>query len=132
MRRHIRTVFLFVAACLSAPAQWLNQPIAGAPRTPDGKINMTGPEPRLNGKPDLSGIWQVEAEPRAPGGLYGLGESPNSKYFRDILSDFKPGEQPLLPAGGDPQAERPGRRIRPRTQLSPRRRAPRRSLAGAS
>ena len=38
---------------------------------------------------------------RAPGagGLYGLGESPNSKYFRDILSDFKPGEEPLH-AGG--------------------------------
>jgi hypothetical protein len=59
---------------------------------------MTGPVPRVNGKPDLSGIWQVEAEPRGPG-LYGLGESPNSKYFRDILSDFKAGEEPLTPAG---------------------------------
>ena len=75
--------------------------MAGAPRTPDGKINMTGPVPRLNGKPDLSGIWQVQAEPRAPGGLFGLGESPNSKYFRDILSDFKPDERPLTPAGAE-------------------------------
>ena len=81
-----------------AHAQWLNQPIPGAPRTADGKINMTGPAPRMNGKPDLSGIWQAEAEPRGPG-LYGLGESPNSKYFRDILSDFKPGEEPLTPEG---------------------------------
>jgi hypothetical protein len=55
----------------------------------------------LNGKPDLSGIWQVQAEPRAPGGLFGLGESPNSKYFRDILSDFKPDERPLTPAGAE-------------------------------
>jgi hypothetical protein len=75
--------------------------MAGAPRTPDGKINMTGPVPMLNGKPDLSGIWQVQAEPRAPGGLFGLGESPNSKYFRDILSDFKPDERPLTPAGAE-------------------------------
>jgi hypothetical protein len=75
--------------------------MAGAPRTPDGKINMTGPAPRLNGQPDLSGIWQVQAEPRAPGGLFGLGESPNSKYFRDILSDFKPDERPLTPAGAE-------------------------------
>jgi hypothetical protein len=75
--------------------------MAGAPRTPDGKINMTGPVPMLNGKPDLSGIWQVQAEPRAPGGLFGLGESPNSKYFRNILSDFKPDEQPLTPAGAE-------------------------------
>ena len=90
---------LFVGACLCAQAQWLNQPMAGAPRTPDGKVDLTGPAPRVNGKPDLSGIWQVEAEPRAPGGLFGLGESANSKYFRDILADFKPGEQPLTPAG---------------------------------
>jgi len=75
--------------------------MAGAPRTPDGKINMTGPIHRVNGKPDLSGIWQVQAEPRAPGGLFGLGESPNSKYFRDILSDFKPDERPLTAAGGE-------------------------------
>jgi hypothetical protein len=54
---------------------------------------------RLNSKPDLSGIWQVQAEPRAPGGLFGLGESPNSKYFRDILADFAPDQRPLTPAG---------------------------------
>src|SRR5579885_1883034 len=80
----------FFGVGLCGHAQWLNQPMAGAPRTPDGKVNMTGPVRRVNGKPDLSGIWQVEAEPRGPG-LYGLGESPNSKYFRDILSDFKRG-----------------------------------------
>ena len=79
-----------------------NRQAPGAPRTPDGKVNMTGPVPRMNGKPDLSEMWQeVEAEPRAPGGLFGLGESPNSKYFRDILSDFKPGEEPLTPAGAE-------------------------------
>ena len=61
---------------------------------------MTGPAPRINGKFDLSGVWQVEAEPRGPG-LFGLGESPNSKYFRDILSDFNPGEEPLTPAGAE-------------------------------
>jgi hypothetical protein len=59
---------------------------------------MNGPVPRVDGKPDLSGIWQAQAEPRGPG-LYGLGESPNSKYFRNVLSDFKPNEEPLTPAG---------------------------------
>src|ERR1700679_1379073 len=99
MCSHFWTGPLFFGACLFAQAQWVNQPIPGAPRTPDGKVNRAGPAPRVNGKPDLSGIWQVEAEPRGPG-LFGLGESPNSKYFRDILSDFKPGEEPLTPAGG--------------------------------
>ena len=60
---------------------------------------MTGPVPRVNGKPDLSGIWQAIGEPRAPGALFGSGEFLNSKYFRDILSDFKRGEEPLTPEG---------------------------------
>ena len=83
-----------------AQAQWVNQPTPGAPRTPDGKVNMTGPAPRLNGKPDLSGVWLAEAEPRGPG-LYGLGEYANSKYFRNVLADFKPGEEPLTAAGAE-------------------------------
>src|SRR5215471_14174782 len=99
MHRLIWVVIVSLGACVCAQAQW-NEPFAGAPRTPDGKVNMTGPVPRINGKPDLSGIWQVEAEPRGPG-LFGLGESPNSKYFRDILSDFNPGEEPLTPAGAE-------------------------------
>src|SRR5438105_12105659 len=79
MRSHIRIGIAFVGSCLCVQAQWLNQPTPGAPRTPDGKVNMTGPVPRVNGKPDLAGIWQAQAEPRGPG-LFGLGESPNSKY----------------------------------------------------
>ena len=67
MRCHFLIGALILGACVSAHAQWLNQPMAGAPRTPDGKVNMTGPVPRVNGKPDLSGLWQVEAEPRSPG-----------------------------------------------------------------
>jgi hypothetical protein len=100
MRADIWVGIAFVGACLSGQAQWLNQPIPGAPRMPDGKVNMTGPVPRVNSKPDLSGIWQVQPEPRPPG-LFGLGESPNSKYFRNILADFKPGEEPLLPAAAE-------------------------------
>ena len=116
----------FFGACLSAEAQWVNQPVAGAPRTADGKINMTGPVPMSNGKPDLSGIWQVQAEPRAPGGLFGLGESPNSRYFRDILSDFKPDERPLTAEGAERLRKtwRAGR-LQPHAELSPRRRAAR-------
>ena len=95
------TLFTCLGFSLTVGAQWLHQPMAGAPRTRDGKINMTGPVPRLNGKPDLSGIWQVLGDPRAPGGLFGIGESLNSRYFRDILADFKPDERPLTPAGAE-------------------------------
>ena len=105
MRRNAWTPLWIVVACVvagvSVRTQSLNQPMAGAPRTRDGKINMTGPVPKVNGKPDLSGIWQVQGDPRAPNGLFGLGESLNSRYFRDILSDFKPEERPLTALGAE-------------------------------
>lgn len=100
---------MVAGACVCADGQWLHERMAGAPRTADGKVDMTGPVRRVNGKPDLSGIWQAEAEPRAAGGLFGLGESENSKYFRDILADFPRGQEPLTPEG----RERMQRNARP-------------------
>jgi hypothetical protein len=70
------------AVALSAPvsAQWLNQPTAGLPRTPDGKPNLSAPAPRTpDGKPDLSGLW-TKISP---------------KYSRNIAADLKAEE--ILP-----------------------------------
>ena len=92
-------IVALVGAGISTGAQWLNHPTAGAPRTRDGKVNMTARVPRLSGKPDLSGLWQVQGQPRAPGALFGLGESENSRYFINVLADFPPNDLPLTPAG---------------------------------
>src|SRR5205823_57558 len=41
-----------------AHAQWLNFPAPGAPRTPNGKVDLNAPAPKdPSGKPDLSGVW---------------------------------------------------------------------------
>src|SRR5580693_2161084 len=48
----------------SANAQWLNYPAPGTPLTRDGKPNLSAKTPRAsNGKPDLSGVWQIEPPP---------------------------------------------------------------------
>ena len=67
-----------VASSISLAAQWLNQPTAGIPRTPDGKPNLTAPAPRArDGRPDLSGLWlKISA-----------------KYARNVAADLKPDDE---------------------------------------
>jgi hypothetical protein len=103
--RNLRIAVMLAAAAVGASAQWVKHPTPGIPRTPEGKPNLSAPPPRAsNGKPDLSGIWQAEAAPipdlirLLPGGVNGLGEATPSKYFLNILADFKPDEAPLQPA----------------------------------
>jgi hypothetical protein len=104
-----RIAILLPAAIMCAPAQWLNYPSPKTPRTPDGKPNLSAPAPRINGKTDLSGVWRTALAP--PGEnerLFGSvvsdyvvpGDDPRtfSKYFMNILVDFKPEDSPMRPA----------------------------------
>ena len=55
------SVLIFLSAAFPSPlaAQWPDHQKANAPRTPDGKVDLTAPAPKTaDGKPDLSGVWQ--------------------------------------------------------------------------
>jgi hypothetical protein len=92
-----------------AYAQWLNYPAPGTPRTRDGKPNLTARAPRAsNGKPDMSGVWHVEATPleeqkRLFGNdietltVPGMERDKVVKYAANILVDFKPEDTPMRP-----------------------------------
>ena len=58
--------------------QWPAYPAAGAPRTPDGKVDLNAPAPRTSdGKPDLSGVWAfLRQTPRVNVGIGGAGGTP--------------------------------------------------------
>jgi len=85
--------YLLTSALLTALAygqSWLNYPSPGIPRTADGKADLNAPPLKsFDGKPDLSGIWSVPAS-----------------YFRDLASDLKPEDVPMLPWARDLQKER--------------------------
>jgi len=94
---------LLATTTLPLAAQWLNYPDARTPRTKDGKPNLTAPAPRINGKPDLSGVWQAERTPRSEfARVLGNNFANVQVDFNDITKQamnvfwgLKPEEEPL-------------------------------------
>jgi hypothetical protein len=100
---------VLLAIAISAPlaAQWLNYPDSRIPRTKDGRPNLTAAAPRLNGKPDLSGLWQAERTPQSElaavlgHAFVGLQIDPQD-FTKNVLNVFwgvKPEEEPLTAEG---------------------------------
>ncbi len=97
----------------TASAQWINYKEPGVPRTRDGKVNLTAPAPRVNGKPDLTGVWGHEKstladyrkvlgpdyDPAKQTTLIGMENEAVHIYGFNILVDLKPGEAKMTPAG---------------------------------
>lgn len=100
---------LFVVLATNLSAQWLDYIPSGTPRMRDGKVNLSAPVPRANGKPDLSGVWKIDqAPPRENERLFGermiaasvIGDDARTfpKYFLNLLVDYPPDQAPIRPA----------------------------------
>jgi hypothetical protein len=99
-------VAVLVAAALGyGGAQWLNGREGEIRRGPDGQPDLSAPAPRLNGKPNLSGLWEAERTPttefvRVVGpGLPAIQPDLNdiTKHVINVFWDMKPTELPLRP-----------------------------------
>lgn len=92
-------LLLFAALLISSPstinAQWIHHTDAGVPRLPNGQPNLIAPAPRTaDGKPDLSGVWNRISP----------------KYRANIAADLKPGDvQPWARKLVDEREENLGR-----------------------
>lgn len=109
-------ILSLIAATLPLAGQWLDYKDPRIPREKDGRPNLTAPAPRLNGKPDLSGVWQAERTPvseltRVLGkeaATVQVDLTDVTKYMINVFWDTQPGQEPLLPAAAAVTKQRGG------------------------
>jgi len=93
------TLFVIALAAVAAPAsaQWPSFPTPNVPRNADGTVNRTAPTPKTaDGKPDLTGLWEIYLSSIAPPPPPGQASPSRS------LQDGDGGDQLGIAAGGPP------------------------------
>jgi len=120
MTMHLKPFFLSLAFSSALLAQWPAYKTPGAPRNPDGRVNLTAPVPKAaDGHPDLSGVWDRGTIPGAmtpagpppgaplppPPGGFGAPPPPGPRPFQNLPSLFPDG-LPMQPWAAQLRAQR--------------------------
>jgi hypothetical protein len=96
----IAATIVLGVCCVTTPAQaqWIGYPTTGVPRKADGSVDMRAPTPRMSdGKPDFSGIWISNRNPKneeTPSDVFTL---PSSRQMANMGIDMPDGRLPYQP-----------------------------------
>jgi len=97
----LAVIVLVLAASTTLLAQWPKHIPAGVPLGADGKLDANAPTPRAaDGKPDLSGVWEITRDPNAPPPAAGRGGRGGGSPFGNIGNSTQ-GGAPYQPWAAD-------------------------------